>query len=57
MFSQEEIDVLEDVLNEELLGYLHSGYSLEDAYAINIRNIMQKLGIKERYNFERYRES
>ena len=52
-----EKDILEDLLNEDLLEHIHSGYSVEDEYSITIRNLMRKFDIKERYNFDRYRDS
>ena len=51
--TKDDLDVLEEILNEELNNYLDSGYSLNSDYAIELRNLIKKLGLKETYNFER----
>jgi hypothetical protein len=53
--SKYHIYILEDLLNEEILSYLESGYSLEDEYIIGIKEIMKILNIKEKYNFDKFR--
>ena len=52
MFTKDELNILEDVLNEEILNYLNSGYSIDCEYIVNIRNMMQKLNIREIYNYD-----
>ena len=56
VFSTEEIYILEDILNEEILEYLHSGYNVQDDYVKTLRSIMKKLDLKEVYNFDLYNE-
>jgi len=52
--SEKENGILEELLNEEILEYLHSGYSLQDDYAQTLRGIIKKLDLKEVYNFDKY---
>lgn len=55
--SKEELDTLEEVINEEILSYLDSGYNLTDEYVIILRNILKKLNLEERYNFNNYKKA
>ena len=41
-------------MNEEIINYLDSGYSTRDEYVINLRNLLQKLNLKENYKFDNY---
>lgn len=52
--SKEELLYLEEMINEEILEYLQSGYSIDDEYIITLRNMLKKLGLKEIYNFDKY---
>lgn len=52
--SKEELLYLEEMINEEILEYLQSGYSIDDEYIITLRNMLKKLGLKEVYNFDKY---
>lgn len=54
-FSKNQNDILEDVLNEEILSYIESGYSINDEYVIELRAILKKLNIKEKYNFNNFK--
>lgn len=54
MFDIYELNILEELLNEEISNYLHSGYSLDDEYVIRMRNMLKKLGLKENYHFDRW---
>lgn len=56
MFNEQELAYLEDMINEELCEYLDSGYSLDDDYVVTLRNMLKKLGLKETYNFEKWRD-
>ena len=49
----EELECLQEVINEEILSYLDSGYNLQDEYIILLRNILKKLNLKEIYDFEK----
>lgn len=51
--NKEDLDILEEIINEEILSYLDSGYKLTDEYTINLRNLLKKLGLKEIYNFDK----
>ena len=53
MFTKEELDILEEVLNEEIESYCQSGYSLRSDYVITLRNLLKKLNLKEVYDFDR----
>ena len=44
---------LKEALNEEILSYLQSGYKVTDDYVILCRKILEKLNLKEIYNFEK----
>ena len=56
MFDHEELTTLEELLNEEILGCLRSGYSLNEDYIVRMRGMLKKLGLKELYTFERWRD-
>ena len=51
--SKEDLSLLEELINEEIVSYLDSGYSLTDEYVINLRNLLKKLNLKEVYNFDK----
>ena len=53
MLNKEDLDILEEVLNEEILSYLDSGYKLDDEYTINLRNLLKKLNLEEIYDFDK----
>lgn len=53
MFNVEELECLQEVINEEILSYLDSGYNIQDEYIILLRNILKKLNLKETYDFEK----
>jgi hypothetical protein len=50
--TNKDLEILQEILNEELLEYLRSGYTLNDEYVINLRNLLKKLNLKEIYNFD-----
>lgn len=52
--SKEELLYLEEMINEEILEYLQSGYSIDDEYITTLRNMLKKLELKEVYNFDKY---
>lgn len=54
--SKEELLYLEEMINEEILEYLQSGYSIDNEYIITLRNMLKKLGLKEVYNFDKYKK-
>ena len=56
MLSKEELECLQEILNEEILSYIQSGYKITDEYIILCRNILKKLNLKEIYSFK-YAES
>lgn len=53
MLEVEELECLQEVINEEILSYLDSGYNIQDEYIVLLRNILKKLNLKEIYNFEK----
>lgn len=53
MLNVEELECLQEVINEEILSYLDSGYNIKDEYIILLRNILKKLNLKEIYDFEK----
>lgn len=54
--TKEELEILEEVINEEIHSCLRSGYGLYDVYVVALRSVLKKLGLKETYNYESYRE-
>lgn len=55
--SLNERDILEEIINEEILSYLNSGYPITDEYVITLRNILRNYDLKETYNYNKYMES
>lgn len=53
MLEVEELECLQEIINEEILSYLESGYNIKDEYIILCRNILKKLNLKEIYDFEK----
>lgn len=56
MFDKKELGYLEEMINEEIKDYLNSGYPLEDDYVVTLRGMLEKLGLKEIYKFEKWRD-
>ena len=56
MFTQRELEYLEEILNEVIKDYLNSGYPLTDEYIVTLRGMLDKLGLKEIYKFEQWRD-
>lgn len=53
MFTKEELDILEDVLNEAIEEYLYSGYKITDEYIINVRGLLRKLNLREYWDYDK----
>lgn len=56
MFDEKELNYLEEIINEEIKDYLSSGYPLTDDYVVTLRGLLSKLGVREIYKFDRYKE-
>ena len=56
MFDIDELNILEDILNEEILSYLRSGYGTRNEYVVRMRGILKKLDLKEYYRFDDWGE-
>ena len=54
--SKEELETLQEIINEEILSYLESGYKISDCYIRTLRGILKKLNLDETYNFEKWRK-
>ena len=52
--TKDELDILEEVLNEEILSYLDSGYKKDCEWVVILRNLLSKLNSREYYNFDEY---
>lgn len=52
--TAEELQFLEELINDEIFEHLDSGYKVNDTYIINLRNLLKKLKLKEKYNFDRW---
>jgi hypothetical protein len=57
MLDTSDLSILQEIVNEAILDYLHSGYKLTDEYVVSLRAILKKLNLKEIYNFDRYKEN
>ena len=53
--SKEELLILQEIINEEILSYLQSGYELNSCYINVLRGILKKLNLDDTYNFEKRR--
>ena len=53
--TNSDLLILEELINEQIKEYLDSGYSKETEYVINLRNMLQKLNLKEYYNFDNFK--
>ncbi len=53
MLEVEELECLQEIINEEILSYLESGYNIKDEYIILCRSILKKLNLKEIYDLKR----
>lgn len=47
MMTNKELDILEEILNEEIISYLDSGYEFTNEYIIILLNLLEKFGFKE----------
>ena len=54
--NEYELRILQEIINEEILSYLESGYKISDCYIRTLREILKKLNLKEVYNFEKWRK-
>lgn len=54
--NEYELQILQEIINEEILSYLQSGYKISDCYIRTLREILKKLNLKETYNFEKWRK-
>lgn len=53
MLSDEELDLLEEIINDEIISYLESGYKNTSEYVVSCRNILKKLNLKELFNYDK----
>ena len=59
MLNEDEYEILEELLNDEIINYLDSGYKLTDEYIIALQSIITKLGLREtqKYKYKRYKNN
>lgn len=50
--NKEDLEILQELINEEILSYLDSGYKITDEYVVNLRKLLKKLNLREIYNFK-----
>ena len=50
-FTQDELDMLEDLLNEDICSSLDSGYGLDSDMVVTARGLLKKLDLKEWHNY------
>lgn len=53
--SKKELEYLEEIINDEIIEYLDSGYSVDDDYVVNLRNLLKKLELEETKNYDAFR--
>ena len=53
MLNDEELDLLEEIINDEIISYLESGYKNTSEYVVSCRNILKKLNLKELFNYDK----
>ena len=53
--NKEDLMILEELINEEILNYLKSGYSVNNNYVIKLRNLLKKLNLTEIYDFDKFK--
>lgn len=56
--NKDEYEILEELLNDEIINYLDSGYKITDKYIVTLQSIIKKLGLKEtqQYKYNRYKK-
>lgn len=52
--NKDELETLQELLNEEIISYLESGYLKTDEYVIYLLSIIKKLNLKLVYNLDKY---
>lgn len=58
MLNTDDLSILEEIINEEILEHLKSGYELTNGCVVRLRAILRKLNLKEIYNFDkRFKEN
>lgn len=57
--NENEMLILEELLNDEIINYLDSGYKLTDEYIVALQSIIKKLGLKgtQQYKYYRYKNN
>lgn len=50
-FTEDELDMLEDLLNEDICSSLDSGYGLDSDMVVTARGLLKKLNLKEWHNY------
>lgn len=56
MFDEKELMYLEGVINEEIVSCLRSGEDVDGEYIVTLRGVLKKLGLKEYYRFDEWRD-
>lgn len=56
MFNEKELLYLEGVINEEIVSCLRSGEDVDGEYIVTLRGVLKKLGLKENYSFDEWRD-
>lgn len=53
--NDKEIVLLEEILNGEIIHYaVSNGYGFTNEYIVSIRNIIKKLGLKEKSDYDKW---
>lgn len=56
MFTERELIILEELINEEILSCCRSGHDIDGEHITTLRNILSQLGLNEIYKFDKWRE-
>lgn len=51
--NKDELVALEEILNEEIESCLDSGFGLENERVVLVRNLLEKLGLKEYWDYDK----
>lgn len=53
--NNEELSLLEEILNTEIIEYaVSSGYGFTNEYIVSLRNIIKKLGLNEKSDYDKW---
>lgn len=54
--NEKELMIIEELVNEEILEYWQSDYSIKSEYITDLRNILTKYNLNETYRYKYEKE-